>query len=176
VVLHVFDKGEKIATRSHDIPSSKLLQKVTHYVPPSGEGPREEFVAAITAGIPLVMKMVSKGAIILKNKEEKMIFSDPARYVGEIQTLLSRSDALEAAIRTEEERFRMHPLCRERDLLDQECRDLCETLDQESALLKEDERRISHARATIPVEKDQIERISRLSAPGICVLMKCRIQ
>ncbi len=161
VILHVFDKGEKIATRSHDIPSSKLLQKVTHYVPSSGEGERKEFVAAIKAGIPVVMKMVNEGAISLKNKEEKMIFSDPARYVGEIRAHLSRSDALEAAIRTEEERFRMHQLCRERDRLDQECRDLCEALDQESALLREDERRIAHAKATIPVEKGQIERLIR---------------
>jgi len=161
VILHVFDKGEKIAMRSHDTHSLKLLQKVTHYVASSGKGEREEFMAAVADDIPVVMKMVSEGSIILKNKEEKMIFSDPERYVGEIRAYLSRNDALEAEIRTEEERFLMHPLSRERDRLDEECRDLYEALDKESALLMEDERRISHAKATIPVEKDQIERIIR---------------
>ena len=90
-----------------------------------------------------------------------MIFSDPELYVGEIRAYISRIDALEAEIRTKEERFLMHPLSRERDRLDKDCRDLCEALDKESAFLMEDERRIAHAKATIPVEKDQIERIIR---------------
>ena len=123
VILHVFEKGEKIAMRSHDIPSSKLLQKVTHYVPSSGEKEHEEFLDAIRSSVPVVMKMVNEGTIVLKNKEEKMIFSDPTRYVGEMQVLISRQEALEASIRTHEERFHTHPLCRERDRLDQECRD-----------------------------------------------------
>jgi hypothetical protein len=72
---------------------------------------------------------------------------------------LSRQEALEAAIRTLEERFLMHPLCREMDRLDQECRDLCETLEREFALLKEDERRIALAHSAVPVETDQIEKI-----------------
>ena len=71
VILHVFDKGEKIAMRSHDTHSSKLLQKVTHYVASSGKGEREEFIAAITEGIPVVMKMVSEGSLSSRIKKKK---------------------------------------------------------------------------------------------------------
>jgi hypothetical protein len=145
--------------RSHDTPSLKLLQKVTRCDPPSGEKEREEFLGAIGSGVPVVMKMVNEVTIVLKNKEEKMVFSDPAHHIGEMRALLSHQETLEASIRTLEERFLMHPLCREKDRLDKDYRDLCENLERESALLKEDERRIAHARSAVPVETDRIERI-----------------
>jgi len=107
---HVFRKAEKIAAR-------KNLSKEVHACKDAMEILSDHEVAeaktvasALDAVCPLVQKMIDEGDILLKNKEERAVFSDTGKLSGELYGLSTRYRELEKHCRESEEGLLSNPV------------------------------------------------------------------
>jgi hypothetical protein len=96
---HVFRKAEKIAARQHHTSEIAMLDRAmdllsSHEIPDGSQ-----LAEVLSAACPIAERMITAGDIILKNKEERIIFSDIPQFCATI-----RETCLELATREEEVR------------------------------------------------------------------------
>ena len=70
----------------------------------------EACAGALAAAGPVAEKMIADGEIVLKNKEERQVFSDFSLYSKETSGLCSRYCALEKECREIQEAIISHPV------------------------------------------------------------------
>jgi len=107
---HVFRKAEKIATKQrHTTDISALRHTIDllsdHTTPDSGE-----LTSALTTACPVAQRMIEAGEIILKNKEERAIFSDTGRFCTEMCAMCTEITLQDLAGKSVEESLVSHPL------------------------------------------------------------------
>jgi hypothetical protein len=107
---HVFRKAEKIATRKHHPSETAAVNHAmdllsSHEVPDAGE-----LREVLSAACPIAQKMIEAGDILLKNKEERAIFSDVPRFCTMISETCRELIAREEEYRIAEEALAIDPL------------------------------------------------------------------
>ena len=107
---HVFRKAEKIATRKHHPSETATMNHAmdllsSHEVPDAGE-----LREVLSAACPIAQKMIEAGDILLKNKEERAIFSDVPRFCTTIRETCLELITREEEYRIAEEALAMDPL------------------------------------------------------------------
>jgi len=107
---HVFRKAEKIATRKNLSKEVHALKDAMDLLSDHEVAAAETVACALDLACPLVQKMIDEGDIILKNKEERAVFSDIGKFSGEVSGLCTRYRELEKHCRESEEGLLSHPV------------------------------------------------------------------
>jgi len=107
---HVFRKAEKIATKQRHASEVSLLNAAMevlsdHEIPDTGR-----LDAALAAACPLAERMITDGDVVVKNKEERAIFSDTPRFREEIVRAGRSLRELEEQCQRAECAIASHPL------------------------------------------------------------------
>ncbi|MFA7303593.1 MAG: hypothetical protein WC015_03715 [Methanoregula sp.] len=121
---HVFRKAEKIANRQRHTSEMHAFKKAMEILSDHHVAPAEEITHALDAAYPIAQRMISEGEISLKNKEERLMFSDPVQFKNELTSTSTRyhemcrqCDTAGAALATHPIISRMNSLERERTQL-----------------------------------------------------------
>jgi len=107
---HVFRKAEKIATSKHLSKEVHTLKDAMDILSDHEVADAETVARALDMACPLVQKMIDEGDIVLKNKEERTVFSDTGKFSGEVSGLCTRYRELEKQCREAEEGLLSHPV------------------------------------------------------------------
>ncbi len=107
---HVVRKAEKIATRKNLSKEVHILKDAMDILSDHEVAAAETVARALDIACPVVQEMIDAGDILLKNKEERAIFSDTAKFSGELSGLCTRYRELEKQCRTSEECLLSHPV------------------------------------------------------------------
>jgi sugar-specific transcriptional regulator TrmB len=83
---HVLRKAEKVIHKQKRQTDQRKLLDAIDILSDHGVPDPSSLVNALTISFPIVNQMIQKGEISLKNKEERVIFSDPAASLKNIQT------------------------------------------------------------------------------------------
>lgn len=107
---HVFRKAEKIATKQRHPSEVSLLNAAMevlsdHEIPDVGR-----LDTALAAACPLAERMIADGDVVVKNKEERAIFSDTTRFREEIALAGRSLRELEEQCHRAESAITSHPL------------------------------------------------------------------
>jgi hypothetical protein len=86
VISHLLRKGEKVLQKGEGGAPTRDLELVVDALTVSGLPDEEQVVPGLVRVLPLICSMIESGDIVLKNKEEKELFSGttdiPARLAG----------------------------------------------------------------------------------------------
>lgn len=122
---HVFRKSEKIAAKKHMDAEINTLKHTMELLSGHNTPDIQSLAGALAASCPIAERMIADGEIILKNKEERGIFSDSTRYskylctkCGEIETLQARVMEAENALSSHPLLMRLNSLSREKTQLE----------------------------------------------------------
>ena len=107
---HVFRKAEKIAIRRHLSKEVRILKAAMDLLSHHEVATAESIAKALDAACPAVQKMIGNGDIILKNKDERAVFSDTAAFSGEVSGLCTQYSGVANRCREEEESLQSHPV------------------------------------------------------------------
>ena len=86
---HVFRKAEKIAIKKRKNTDISNLRHTIRLLSDHAAPDTKDLSSALTLACPLVQRMVADGEILLKNKEERAIFSDTERFCTEMFAICS---------------------------------------------------------------------------------------
>jgi hypothetical protein len=81
---HVFRKAEKIATKQRRATDISALKHTIDLLSDHTAPDSKELASALTIAFPVAQRMIEAGEIVLKNKEERAIFSDTGRFCTEL--------------------------------------------------------------------------------------------
>jgi hypothetical protein len=109
-VSHVFRKAEKIATKQRQPTEISTLRHAidllsNHTVPDT-----KELESALTRAYPIAQRMIAAGEIVLKNKEERAVFSETGRFCTEMCTTCTDIRTQELACRNVQAALVSHPV------------------------------------------------------------------
>jgi len=134
---HVFRKAEKIATKQRH-PSEIALMNAAMEVLSDHEIPeRSRLDEVLAAACPVAEKMIAEGEVVLKNKEERAVFSDTLRFREEIGTAGASLRELEEKVRKAEAACSAHPLVTKMQSLEREKTQLAAMREKEEAGLSD---------------------------------------
>ncbi len=107
---HIFRKAEKIAIRRQLTKEVRILKAAMDLLSHHEVATAESIAKALDAACPVVQKMIDDGDIILKNKDERAVFSDTAAFSGEVSGLCTQYSGVANRCREEEESIHSHPV------------------------------------------------------------------
>jgi hypothetical protein len=107
---HVFRKAEKIAARKKNPSEISLLRRTMELLSDHTTPDPGELAAALAASCPIAERMIAAEEIMLKNKEERAVFSDTQQFSTDICASCTDLRSLEDAARIAEENLASHPL------------------------------------------------------------------
>jgi hypothetical protein len=81
---HVFRKAEKIATRQRHATDISALRHTIDLLSDHTAPDSKDLASALIIACPVAQRMIEAGEIVLKNKEERAIFSDTGRFCNEL--------------------------------------------------------------------------------------------
>jgi hypothetical protein len=137
---HVFRKAEKIAAKKHLAKEVHVIRDAMELLSDHEVAAAEPCTATLATACPVVEKMVADGEIVLKNREERTVFAEPAKYAGEVSQLCARYYSLEKDSRVAEEGLLSHPVLSRLQALGRE-------KEQLDAMRTREEQQVSEVRA-----------------------------
>jgi len=155
---HVFRKAEKIAVKKHLSKEVHLLKDAMEILSDHEVAEAEPCAGILAAAGPVAGQMIADGDIILKNREERQVFSDFARYSGEVTGLCTRFYGLEKECREAEEGLLSHPVLSRIEALGREKEQQEAMQKREEDLLAELLNRRKELEASIPDLTEALEK------------------
>lgn len=143
VISHVLRKGEKVLGRTMGTASAKDLEALVDTLAASSVPAEDQLIPGLSRSLPIIGSMIESGAITLKNKEEKELFSKETDLVARVREGYARREAAYRRFRAKERVYLETPL-----------------LADLSTALKEEERRAGH----VEVMKSRLSGISEKNA------------
>jgi hypothetical protein len=107
---HVFRKAEKIATKQRHPTDISALRHTIDLLSDHTAPDSEDLTSALTVACPVTQRMIEAGEIILKNKEERAIFSDIGRFCTEICAICREITMQGLAGKSLEDSLLSHPV------------------------------------------------------------------
>ena len=147
---HVFRKAEKIATKQRHPPEISVLCAAMDILSYHEIPDREKLDEALAAACPIAERMIGAGEILLKNKEERTIFSDTHQFRTDICTVCSSLQGLEGDCQQAETALSTNPLVMRLQSLEREKTQLAAMLAKENSTLAELEEWRSKTETRIP--------------------------
>jgi len=117
---HVFRKAEKIATKQRHATEISTLQHAVDLLSDHTAPDAKDLATALTTACPVAQRMIDAGEIVLKNKEERAIFSDTGRYCTEMCTTCTDIITQELACKSEQDLLSSHPVLVMKNSLERE--------------------------------------------------------
>jgi hypothetical protein len=165
---HVFRKAEKIATRQHHPSEIAILNPAMEILSDHEIPDREKLNEALVAACPVTERMINAGEILLKNKEERIIFSDTQQFRVDIDTACSTLHALEENCLQAEKALSAHPLVMKMQSLEREKTQLAAMLAKENLALEELEEWRSKTEKRIPkLSSELAKKIGMMSGDNV---------
>jgi DNA repair exonuclease SbcCD ATPase subunit len=157
VLLHVFHKAEKMAGRKHDAARIKPIKSAVSILERYESAGGAEVIGAVTIALPPVLEMIGTGDIVLKNKEEKAVFSSGDKVIPLISVSFEQYREKQAAFLSLEEAVTAHPHTRRAKDLNQRLRQLEGKLEEAKIARREHEERVSEARDAVPGIRSRLD-------------------
>ena len=107
---HVFRKAEKIATRQRHATEIPILRQIVDLLSDHTAPYTKDLVSALTIAFPVTQRMIDAGEIVLKNKEERAIFSDTGRFCTEMCAICTDIITQELACKSVQDSLSSHPV------------------------------------------------------------------
>jgi len=117
---HVFRKAEKIATKQRHATEISTLRHTVDLLSDHTAPDTKDLASALTIACPVARRMIDAGEIVLKNKEERAIFSDTARFCTEMCAICTDIIMQELACKSVQDSLSSHPLLVMTDSLERE--------------------------------------------------------
>jgi hypothetical protein len=121
---HVFRKAEKIAAKQQHTTEISSLHHTVNLLSDHKPPEVHDLESALTNSFPFVQRMISAGEIILKNKEERAIFSDTRRFCTEICAISTEILAQEMACKQVQDSLLSNPVLTMMNSLEREKKQL----------------------------------------------------
>lgn len=157
VLVHVFHKAEKMAGRQHDSTRIKPIKAAVSILERYESAGGAEVIGAVTIALPPVLEMIGAGDIVLKNKEEKAVFSSGDKVIPLISASFEQYREKQAAFLSLEEAVMAHPHTRRAKDLNQRLRQLEGKLEEAKIARREHEERVSEARDAVPGIRSRLD-------------------
>ena len=107
---HVFRKAEKIATRQRHATEIPTLRRIVDLLSDHTAPDTKDLASALTIAFPVTQRMIDAGEIVLKNKEERAIFSDTGRFSTEMCVICTDITTQELAYKSVQDSLSSHPV------------------------------------------------------------------
>lgn len=117
---HVLRKAEKIATKQKQTSEIAFLKHAMALLSNHELPSCTELKTALAAAGPVVERMIGADEIVLKNKEERAVFSETGRFCNDMVQICSELHAQEEACRIAKEALDAHPIHVKTSSLDRE--------------------------------------------------------
>ena len=130
-VSHVFRKAEKIATKQRQPTEIATLRHAIDLLSDHSIPDTNDLESALTKACPIAERMIAAGEIILKNKEERAVFSETGRFLTEMCTTCTDISNREKACRNLTEALGSHPVLMKMNSLEREKSQLGSMLEKE---------------------------------------------
>ena len=117
---HVFRKAEKISQKQHHNPETAALRHVMDLLSDHAIPDQADLAEALKHACPVAGRMIESGEIALKNKEERAVFSDTARFCSDMCTAGREVNVHEQTYVAAEENLAGHPLLSRMQSLERE--------------------------------------------------------
>jgi myosin heavy subunit len=117
---HVLRKAEKIASRKHLTKEIHILNDAMDVLSDHEVADAATLVSVITASCPVTGKMISDGDLLLKNKDERMVFSDTNQFCQELGDLCTKYHEVAALCQKTETKIASHPVTSRLNTLERE--------------------------------------------------------
>ncbi len=165
---HVFRKAEKIATRQHHPADIALLRPAMEILSDHELPDKDSLNEVLAAACPVAERMIAGGEILLKNKEERTIFSDPDRFRSDISSACLALRDHEESFRQAENALSFHPLLVKKNSLEREKAQLKSMLAKENLRLQELEEWRSKTERHIPELVEELrKKIADMSGDNV---------
>jgi hypothetical protein len=109
-VSHVFRKAEKIAIKQRQPTEISPLRHATDLLSNHTIPDAKELETALTSAFPIAERMIASGEIVLKNKEERAVFSKTGQFCTEMCKACTDVRTQELACRNVQEALVSHPV------------------------------------------------------------------
>lgn len=106
---HVFRKAEKLAVKQRNTNDAVVLQHALDLLSDHTVPDASDLSETLSAACPVAVRMIGRGDVALKNKEERALFSDTAGFISEIGALSSRYSQQAQQCDAAEQTLRAHP-------------------------------------------------------------------
>jgi hypothetical protein len=117
---HVFRKAEKIATKQKLSSEISHLRQTIDLLSDHTAPDTKELASALITAFPVAQRMIDSGDIILKNKEERAIFSDTGKFSNDIFSLCKEIMVHEMACKNTQDALASHPVLTRINALERE--------------------------------------------------------
>ena len=107
---HVFRKAEKIATKQRHATEISTLRHTVDLLSYHTAPDTKDLASALTIAFPVTQRMIDAGEIVLKNKEERAIFSDTGRFCTEMCAICTDIITQELACKRVQDSLSSHPV------------------------------------------------------------------
>jgi len=107
---HVFRKAEKIATKQRHATDISALRHTIDLLSDHTAPDSKDLASALTIAFPVAQRMIEAGEIVLKNKEERAIFSDTGRFCTELCAICFNIMTQELAGKNVQDSLSSHPV------------------------------------------------------------------
>jgi hypothetical protein len=119
-VSHVFRKAEKIATKQRQPTEIAMLRHAIDLLSDHTVPEIKDLESALNMAFPIVQKMIDAGDIVLKNKEERAVFSDTGRFCTEMCSIGTEIRAQELACSNLKKAIETHPVLMKMNSMERE--------------------------------------------------------
>lgn len=155
---HVLRKAEKIATKQKH-PSETAVLRHTIKLLSDHEVPETEALReSLATACPIAMRMIDSGEIVLKNKEERAVFSGTRSFGDDVCTACTSLKEREIACHTLQEKISLHPLLQKKNSLEREKGQLMMMLAKEKVARKDLEEWRARTNKRIPELKEELRK------------------
>jgi predicted nucleic acid-binding Zn-ribbon protein len=117
---HVFRKAEKIATKQRHPAEISVLRQVIDLLSDHAVPDPDNLSSALALACPITERMIAAGEIVLKNKEERGIFSDTGQFRTEMNTACTAVRKQESECRDIQNALYSHPVLVKMNSLERE--------------------------------------------------------
>ena len=107
---HVFRKAEKIAIKQRHATEISTLRHTVDLLSDHTAPDSKDLALSLTTAFPVAQRMIDAGEIVLKNKEERAIFSDTGRFCTEMCAICTDIITQELACKSVQDSLSSHPV------------------------------------------------------------------
>jgi len=110
VLSHLLRKGEKVLQRGEGASAAREIEPVVDVLAGSGLPSEEQLVPGLARALPLIRSMIGSGEIVLKNKEERELFSEDTDVMARIRALYAQRKDAELRLKAAERAYTVIPV------------------------------------------------------------------
>jgi predicted nucleic acid-binding Zn-ribbon protein len=110
VIAHVLRKGERILQRGEGASASREIEAVVDALDGSNLPDEDQLLSGLNKVLPIIRSMIASGEIVLKNKEERELFSEEVDITARIKSLYDQYRGAESRLSAAERDHEAHPI------------------------------------------------------------------